>query len=81
MESLARGASQQCSSKHLLFKLASTVEKRRIFLQRPWLVFGFHLILKPWEPNLQPEEIYFSTTEFWVQVHNVPLDYYGKQNA
>lgn len=64
-----------------LFHFASAAEKRRIFLQKPWSVLGFHLVLKPWLPNLIPEEIDFSTTELWVQVHNVPLDHHTEENA
>lgn len=39
------------------------------------------MILKPWLPSTPLEEIDFSNTELWVQVHNMPLDHLTEDNA
>lgn len=65
----------------LLLNFASTVERQRILLQSPWPVLGFHVILKPWKANTPPNEIDFSTTSLWIQIHNLPLEHQIAENA
>jgi hypothetical protein len=48
--------------------------------RRPWLVKGEHLILKKYNPELNFNEVDFSYTEFWVQVHGLPLNRQYKEN-
>lgn len=64
-----------------LFKFASAADRSRVLLQGPWSVFGYHLVLKPWEANKAPQEIDFSTTDLWLQAHNLPLEYCTEENA
>ncbi|OMO81698.1 Zinc finger, CCHC-type [Corchorus capsularis] len=40
-----------------------------------------HLMLKEWPVDAILEEIDFTLSEFWVQVHNLPLAYMTKANA
>lgn len=56
------------------FLFASAAKKRRILLQGPWSVFGYHIVLKPWLVNRAPYEIDCSTSPLWIQVHNLPLE-------
>jgi hypothetical protein len=42
---------------------------------------GNHLIPKRVGENQLHKEVYFSTTSFWVQAHNLPLEYLLKENA
>ena len=42
------------------------------FRRRPWSIRGGHLVLKHWNPSLTWQEIPFSTSTFWVQVHDLP---------
>ncbi|OMO54222.1 hypothetical protein COLO4_36554 [Corchorus olitorius] len=56
-------------------------DKRRVVQQGPWTVMDSHLILKEWPVDAVLEEIDFSTSEFWVQVHKIPLAYLTKANA
>ncbi len=62
-------------------KLTKEANKRRVECQAPWNIDGFHLILRKPMKNLLPREINFSKTVFWVQAHNLPLEYVSKENA
>uniref|UniRef100_A0A2N9HH03 Reverse transcriptase domain-containing protein n=1 Tax=Fagus sylvatica TaxID=28930 RepID=A0A2N9HH03_FAGSY len=46
----------------------------------PWTLRGAHLILKFWEPNLNWNEIDFSKSTFWIQVHGLPSLWQNKPN-
>ena len=39
------------------------------------------MIMKSWSPELTFEEIDFSTTDFWVQIHNLPFGRMTPENA
>ncbi|XVF29133.1 hypothetical protein REPUB_Repub15cG0093300 [Reevesia pubescens] len=56
-------------------------EKRRVMAQSPWSVMNYHMILKEWPSEATVEEIDFSTTEMWLQIHNVPLAYLTISNV
>lgn len=46
---------------------------RRVLNREPW-VFDNHLLsLKPFDGITPPQKIDFSTKDFWVQFHNLPL--------
>ncbi|GLT32007.1 hypothetical protein SLA2020_067040 [Shorea laevis] len=55
-----------------IFILSDDTEKNRIFRESPWFVKGSHLILKDWLASQRFDEIVFSRSEFWVQVHGLP---------
>lgn len=63
------------------FAFESAAECRRIMIQAPWSVLGHHLVLKSWDPKITEQEMDFSSTIFWVQVHGLPLDHYTIDNA
>ena len=44
------------------------------------MVKGEHLILKRFSPDIGAFEVDFSTTEFWIQVHGLPLNRRSKEN-
>jgi hypothetical protein len=64
-----------------LFVFNAEADKKRVECQAPWNIDGYHLILKKPTKNQLPREINFSTTNFWVQAHNLPLEYISKENA
>ena len=64
-----------------LFTFNEAGDKRRVEVQAPWNIDGFHLILKRVKRNQLPREVDFSTTFFWAQAHNLPLEYLTKENA
>ncbi|MDV3166689.1 MAG: DUF4283 domain-containing protein, partial ['Waltheria sp.' little leaf phytoplasma] len=62
------------------FIFKSALEKRKVLAQGPWSIMGHHLVLKDWPPDKSFDEIDFSTTEFWVQVHNLPPNKKSEEN-
>ena len=63
-----------------IFSFAHEAELRRAWDRRPWTVKGEHLILKRFNSDLSISEVDFSTTEFWIQVHGLPLNRVSKEN-
>ncbi|GLT47334.1 hypothetical protein SLA2020_210390 [Shorea laevis] len=55
-----------------IFILSDETEKDRIFRESPWFVKGSHIVLKDWPPSQRFDEIAFSQSAFWVQVHGLP---------
>ncbi len=49
------------------------------YKRRPWTIRGAHLILKVWNPELTWQEIDFSSSTFWVQVHGLPPSWHQKE--
>ncbi|OMO52105.1 reverse transcriptase [Corchorus capsularis] len=64
-----------------LFVFKSESDKVRVTQQSPWSVMENHLMLKDWSEDAVLEEIDFTLSEFWVQVHNLPLSYMTRANA
>ncbi|OMO82607.1 hypothetical protein COLO4_22912 [Corchorus olitorius] len=46
----------------------------RAMMESPWTVMGFCLILKRWEVEKSISEISFDKIQYWVQVHELPLE-------
>lgn len=55
-----------------MFSFQHEVDAHRAFLSRPWSCRGGHLILKRWSLDITWQEVNFSTSTFWVQVHGLP---------
>jgi hypothetical protein len=62
------------------FTFDQEVDLRNAFNRRPWTIRGAHLVLKTWEPNLSWQEVDFTTSTFWVQVHGLPPIWQNKEN-
>lgn len=54
------------------FSFRHEVDANRAFHRRPWSCKGGHLILKKWSPDITWQEVDFSSSTFWVQVHGLP---------
>lgn len=50
------------------------------YSRRPWTLKGAHLLLKDWKPYLTLDEIDFTTSTFWVQVHGLPSAWQFEDN-
>ena len=42
------------------------------YCRRPWSIRCGHLVLKQWNPSLTWQEVPFTTSTLWVQVHGLP---------
>lgn len=56
------------------FSFNHEADVRRAWNRRPWSIKGEHLTLKNFRADLSLNEVDFSTTVFWVQVHGLPLN-------
>ena len=54
------------------FSFLHEADMTNAFRRRPWSIRGGHLVLKHWNPSLTWQEIPFSSSTFWVQVHDLP---------
>ena len=57
---------------HFVFSFDSATDLHYAYSKRPWTLKGAHLILREWQPHLSWDEIDFTTSTFWVQVHGLP---------
>ncbi|XVF04561.1 hypothetical protein REPUB_Repub05bG0094200 [Reevesia pubescens] len=64
-----------------LFVFEEANDKMKVVCQGPWSVMDCLIVLKDWPTEATLEEIDFSLSEIWVQVHNLPVVYLTKQNA
>ena len=48
------------------------IDLHKVYSRRPWSIRGSHLVLKRWSPKLTWQEVDFSTSSIWVQVHGLP---------
>ena len=55
-----------------MFSFHHEVDAHRAFHRRPWSCKGGHLIIKKWSPDITWQEVDFSSSTFWVQVHGLP---------
>ncbi|KAI8563747.1 hypothetical protein RHMOL_Rhmol03G0132900 [Rhododendron molle] len=53
----------------------------KITNQAPWSVMGGLLVLTRWDHDKSVEELDFSSSPFWVQVHGLPLGQINKKNG
>jgi|UniRef100_A0A2N9I6B2 hypothetical protein len=63
-----------------LFTFQHKADLNMVFKRRPWTLRGAHLILKVWEPDLNWNEVDFSKSTFWIQVHGLPSLWQNKPN-
>nr|POE70515.1 hypothetical protein CFP56_22915 [Quercus suber] len=64
-----------------MFSFLYEADVRRAWDKRPWTVKGEHLILKRFCSDISVSEVDFSTTEFWIQIHGLPLNRRSKENV
>jgi hypothetical protein len=57
-----------------LFSFKHEVDVRRVWDRRPWSFKGEHLILKKYDPSCSFNKVDFSVSDFWVQIHGLPLN-------
>ena len=61
-----------------LFTFEHEADLNAIFQMRPWTFHDAHLVLKTWNPELIWNEVDFSASVLWVQVHGLPFLWQNK---
>ena len=59
-----------------LTRFAVKEDHDRVLKGGPWFVRGHYLSIKCWEPNFKVSSITLSSVAVWVQLPELPIDYY-----
>ncbi|KAL8167797.1 hypothetical protein V2J09_009296 [Rumex salicifolius] len=60
-----------------MVRFESDVDYFAALTSGPWKLFGSYLLIKAWDPNLDPTTDDIATT-LWVRIANIPMVYYHK---
>ncbi|KAJ1387655.1 Zinc knuckle CX2CX4HX4C [Sesbania bispinosa] len=64
-----------------LFNFKEAKQARKAMDEGPWFVMGHLLSLQHWIPKASVFEVNYDWAEFWVQLHNLPLEFMSDTNA
>ncbi|KAJ1392784.1 Ribonuclease H-like superfamily [Sesbania bispinosa] len=64
-----------------LFHFNGKQAMKKVIREAPWNVMGLHLSIQPWAPEISLEELSFSLSPFWIQIHGLPIDMMTVSNA
>lgn len=60
----------------LLIRCATESTMQRLLLDGPWSINGLILQLSAWQPFFEPVHAKLDTAAIWVQLHNLPVDFW-----
>ncbi|KAF4364799.1 hypothetical protein F8388_018475 [Cannabis sativa] len=63
------------------FGFEKEVDKVWVLENNSWCINGERLTLKDWKPDLNHVSCVASETSFWIQIHQLPLEYFSHNNA
>ena len=63
-----------------LFVVSHETDLKLALDKRPWSIRGAHLGIKTWNPVLTRQEVDFSSSTFWIQIHGLLALWYVKVN-
>lgn len=70
----------EVSENHFRFSFDKEEDCVRILKGRPWLILGCVLVLERWQPTLTLGEVSLTSSPYWVQLHDLPLEGFSMKN-
>ena len=40
---------------------------------RPWLIYDHYLMVRPWDPNLDPKDMEIDNMAMWIRIPSLPV--------
>lgn len=63
------------------FTFPTSLTANNILAEGPWNVMGNLLSLQNWDPKLSASEVKFNLVQFWVQFHDLPMEFMTDANV
>ena len=54
---------------------------RKVIEEGPWSIMGNCMVVKEWKKGEAVEKVMFTKIEFWIQIHNLPIEMMTSKNA
>jgi hypothetical protein len=70
---------QRLDKNIFMFKFKYEADLQVTFQKWPWTIRGAHLVLKEWQSDLSWQEVNFSVSTFWIQIHGLPSRWQYKE--
>lgn len=64
-----------------LFTFENEMHSRDVKRKAPWFFMNKLMCVEYWIPEVSPHEIYFDLAPFWLQIHNLPMEFLNSSNV
>lgn len=64
-----------------IFQFNDSEDLHQAWKNRPWLVQNHHLYLQQWPSDITFDDIIFTSSLFWIQIHDLPPNQFNLTNA
>lgn len=65
------------AQEYFLFKFSNMQDHEHVLYDGAWIIFDHYLVVRKWRPNFDPETDVINRAIVWVQIPNLPIEYYS----